>query len=78
MLTLQAQHMVLPGLHGGPDGDGVVQGIGEQVHGFHGSGLEGKLVALLGMLVVTLITVITAGLLLPVHTGGCSQMVSIT
>ena len=54
----------------------MLQGVGEQVHGFQGSGLEGKLVVLLGMLVVTMITVITAGLLLPVHTGGWSQMVA--
>ena len=54
---------------------GVVEGSNELVQGAQGIGLEGKLMVLLGMLVVTMITLITAGLLLPVHTGGCTHMI---
>lgn len=75
-ITLQAQQVVLPGLEGGLGGGELGQGVGERVHGAQGSGLEGKLVLLLGMLVVPMIAVITAGLLLPVHTGGCSHVVA--
>ncbi|CAL5223373.1 g5878 [Coccomyxa viridis] len=62
----QGQQALLPTLIG--EG-GVVQGSNELAQGAQGIGLEGKLMVLLGMLIVTMISLITAGLLLPVHTG---------
>ena len=70
--ALQGQQALLPTLIG--EG-GVVQGSNELAQGAQGIGLEGKLMVLLGMLIVTMISLITAGLLLPVHTGGCTHMI---
>ena len=70
-----AQQVVLARLDGGTGGGELIQGVDGQ-HRAQGSGLEGRLILLLGLLVMTMIGVITAGLLLPVHTGGCSHVVS--
>ncbi len=72
-MMLQAQQMLLPAADGGEGG--VIQGAGGQANVPRGNGMEGKLVLLLGMLVVTVISLITAGLLLPVHTGKHSCLI---
>jgi len=74
-MLLQAQQMLLRAADGG--GGGVIQGTGGQANVPRGNGMEGKLVLLLGMLVVTVISLITAGLLLPVHTGKHSCLIVI-
>ena len=51
-------------------GDGQADhGDSHQGQAALGNNLEGKLMMLLGLLAVTVIGLITAGLLLPVHTG---------
>ena len=75
-MMLQAQQMLLPPAADRGEG-GVIQGAGGQVNVPHENGIEGKLVLLLGMLVVTVILLITAGLLLPVHTGKHSCLYAI-
>ena len=49
------------------------QGNSHQGQAALGSNLEGKLMLLLGLLALTVIGLITAGLLLPVHTGKLSH-----